>query len=152
MNNDVDLIAELQRIGAALNDAGVEYALCGGLAVAVHGHARATQDIDLLVRADQIPAAVQVATALGFDLPALPMQMGATPITRRSRIVGTTVLPLDLLHTSPETDDVLSTRIAVPWRGGILWSVSREGLIRMKRLAARPQDLADIAALEAKHT
>jgi hypothetical protein len=45
----VDLVAELHVVADALVAAGVEFALCGGLAVAVHGHVRATRDIDLLV-------------------------------------------------------------------------------------------------------
>ena len=44
-----DLVAELQSIARAFDRDGVEFALCGGLAVAVHGHVRATKDIDLLV-------------------------------------------------------------------------------------------------------
>ena len=35
---------------------GVAYAFCNGLAVAVHGHPRATMDIDVLVP-DQVPVA-----------------------------------------------------------------------------------------------
>ena len=33
-----------------MDEAGVDYALCGGLAVAAHGAPRATRDIDLLGR------------------------------------------------------------------------------------------------------
>jgi hypothetical protein len=48
----LDLIAELEALVSALDAEKVEYALCGGLALAVHGYPRATKDIDLLVRAD----------------------------------------------------------------------------------------------------
>jgi hypothetical protein len=41
----MDLIDELAGLIKALNDAGVRYALCGGLAMAVHGHPRATQEL-----------------------------------------------------------------------------------------------------------
>jgi predicted nucleotidyltransferase len=45
----VTLLEQLRAILAALDHAGIEYALVGGLAVAVWGGPRATQDIDLLL-------------------------------------------------------------------------------------------------------
>ena len=46
----LDLYAELRRIVAALDAAGVPYALAGGLAVSIYTTPRATEDIDLLMR------------------------------------------------------------------------------------------------------
>jgi hypothetical protein len=37
---------------AALNDAGAEFLVVGGYALAVHGHPRFTKDLDVWVRAD----------------------------------------------------------------------------------------------------
>jgi len=48
-NEGVTLYLELLKLIDALDAAGAEYAVCGGLAVGLHGHARATTDIDLLV-------------------------------------------------------------------------------------------------------
>ncbi len=45
-------------------------------------------------------------------------------------------------------DLIANGRLVVAWRQRQLVIVSRGGLIAMKRLAGRPQDLADIAALE----
>lgn len=42
---------DLHRVIRALNDAGVEYFLIGGYALAAWGHQRATRDIDILVPA-----------------------------------------------------------------------------------------------------
>jgi hypothetical protein len=50
----VSLYDELKALVAALNEEGVPYALCGGLAMAVHGFVRATEDIDLLVRPSDV--------------------------------------------------------------------------------------------------
>jgi hypothetical protein len=44
------LYDELREVLAALDEAGVEYAPVGALAVAVWGAPRATKDIDLLVQ------------------------------------------------------------------------------------------------------
>lgn len=40
---------DLKQVIRALNDAGVDYFLIGGYALAAHGHRRATRDIDILV-------------------------------------------------------------------------------------------------------
>jgi hypothetical protein len=45
----LDLVSELANVVRALDAAGVPYALCGGIAVTIHGHVRATKDIDLLI-------------------------------------------------------------------------------------------------------
>jgi hypothetical protein len=39
----------LQRIAQNLQNAGIDYALIGGMALAVHGYVRLTQDVDLLM-------------------------------------------------------------------------------------------------------
>lgn len=53
----MSLYEELERVVLALDDAGVPHALCGGLAVAVHGHVRATKDIDLVILASDVERA-----------------------------------------------------------------------------------------------
>ena len=57
----IDIYDELRRLVQGLEAKGVRYALCGGLAMAVHGRPRATMDIDFLVAGDEIGAAVAVA-------------------------------------------------------------------------------------------
>jgi hypothetical protein len=44
------LLGELSQLISALSENGVEYAVCGGLSLAIHGFARATLDIDVLIR------------------------------------------------------------------------------------------------------
>ena len=151
----LDLIEELERIIAAFERAGIEYALCGGLALAAHGHPRATMDIDLLVRAEQLGSAIDVARNVGFDIPARKIVFGlrsATPreVQRVSKLDPETgrLVSLDLLVVAFELEEVWNGRIVAPWLEREIVIVSREGLATMKRLAGRPQDLADIDALE----
>ena len=58
------------------------------------------------------------------------------------------VLSLDLLLVTPQVEDVWETREKIDFLGNRLSVVSREGLMKMKRLAGRSQDLADIERLE----
>ena len=77
----VDLYVELRALALAFDAAGVEFALCGGLALAVHGHPRATKDIDLLVRREQVALAKNVARACGS--PRVPMAGAAIELRLR---------------------------------------------------------------------
>lgn len=151
----LDLIAELEGVVERLERASVPYALCGGLALAIHGHPRATMDIDLLVRAEDLAAALQVAKEAGFDIPARKMVFGlrtGTPreIQRVSKLDAETngLLSLDLIVVAPDYESVWGGRLVKPWHGHTLSIVSREGLATMKRIAGRPQDLIDLSKLE----
>ncbi|MBK9034528.1 MAG: hypothetical protein IPL61_25225 [Myxococcales bacterium] len=151
----LDLIAELEGVIEAFAAAGVQYALCGGLAVAIHGYPRATMDIDVLVEPAQLALALATARGIGFDIPARSMTFGVrtgTPreVQRVSKLDAPTgaLLSLDLRVVGATLAEPWRTRQTVVWRGRPVEIVSRAGLIVMKRLAARPQDLADIAALE----
>lgn len=61
-------VTELEALVDALNGDGVPYALCGGLALGIHGHPRTTIDIDLLVEAADVSRALVVAKRVGFDI------------------------------------------------------------------------------------
>jgi hypothetical protein len=53
----LDLLEEFRGLVEALEAAGVEFAVCGGLAVAIHARPRATLDVDLLLPVDQVDEA-----------------------------------------------------------------------------------------------
>lgn len=72
-DHHVDLFAEVVALAAALDAAAVEYAIRGGVALAIHGAPRATKDIDLLAREADLPRLRDVLRACGFTLEALPM-------------------------------------------------------------------------------
>jgi len=61
----LDLYEELKAIVAALDENGIDYALCGGLAMAVWGAPRATVDIDLLILAERLEETKAIARSLG---------------------------------------------------------------------------------------
>jgi hypothetical protein len=151
----LELIQELMGVVAVLEGAGIEYALCGGLAFAVHAHPRFTKDIDLLVRPEDLSRAVELARQVGFDIPAHKMTFGlrkGTPreVQRVSKLDPDTgdLLSLDFLVVANDFEPVWETRTRVPWRDRTISVVSREGLVTMKRIAGRPQDLVDIDVLE----
>jgi len=48
------LLDEFVGITNGLNEHGIEYAVCGGWAMAVHGFLRATLDIDILILTEDL--------------------------------------------------------------------------------------------------
>lgn len=144
-----DVIATLDAVIDALDAAHVAYALCGGLAVNLHGHVRATRDIDLLVPREQLDAARSALRPLGFAIDAGPIPFGVGTdrervLYRVSRIVGAQLTTIDLMVVTPVLEPAWASRVRARWRSRDVWTVSLEGLARMKRLAGRPQDLADL--------
>jgi hypothetical protein len=150
---ELDLVEELLGITRLLAAANLPYAVCGGVAVTIHGAVRSTKDIDLLVQRKHKDAILAKVAELGFVLTAAPMIFGAgTPAEREMQRVskpsGSELLTLDLLIADSALAEVWEQRERVDWEGTPLWVVTLEGLIRMKRLAGRLQDLADIEKLE----
>ena len=147
-----DLYEEFKSIIAALEEHGIEYAVCGGLAMAVHGLPRATVDIDLLIHAESLEEAQTLARKLGYTLEALPMTFsrGKIEIRRLSKIDRETgiVLSLDMLLVTSEIADVWHSRTELAWELGRIWVVSRSGLIALKTFRSSAQDLADIERLK----
>ncbi len=145
------LLDELSQLISALDDNEIEYAVCGGLSMAIHGFARATLDIDVLIRAESLEKAYKIAAEKEFDIRGMDIlfKEKAVEIRRVSKIdANGEVLSLDLLLVTPQVQDVWETREKIDFLDTQLSVVSRTGLIKMKTLAGRPQDLADIWRLE----
>src|SRR5687768_13271478 len=79
----LNLITELEALIDALDADGIPYAVCGGLALGIHGHPRGTKDIDLLLEANDLDRAMAVAKRVGFDIPARKMIFGLRAGARR---------------------------------------------------------------------
>jgi hypothetical protein len=60
------LLTAMKNAGAALRDAGVPFALAGGLAVYARGGPPTEHDVDFLIREEDAEHAVQVLTESGF--------------------------------------------------------------------------------------
>ena len=149
----LDLYEELKALVRGLVEHGIEYAVCGGLAMAVYQVPRATIDIDLLVPQDAVGPAEEFAASIGYTIDAKPLSLagGRVEIRRVSKVDSDThdLLSLDLVLVTPALESVWESRERIEWEEGPLSVVSRDGLIRMKRLRDSGQDRDDIRALEA---
>src|SRR6185436_7251972 len=147
----IDIVAELRELVASLDEQKIEYALCGGMAMAVHGLMRTTIDIDLLIRSDSLEEVFRIAKTLGYNIRGKDMSFanGAVEIRRVSKIDpgDGELLSLDLLLVTAATGSAWEERLQAQWEGRKLSVVSPDGLIALKRLRASDQDLVDIKAL-----
>ena len=157
-------LSMFERLFAKLNEAGVRYVVVGGVAAVMHGHARLTADVDLVVDLAPDPARriVDALTGLGLS-PSAPVKAAdfADPSIRESWITekGMVVFPMvdlknpmravDLFARYPLDFDALWSRADVIDLNGIGVRVaSIDDLIAMKRDAGRPLDLDDVGHLE----
>jgi hypothetical protein len=157
-------VSVYEPIFKALNDDGVRYVVVGGLAVVLHGYARLTVDLDLVV--DLVPEealkAVRSLGAIGLQ-PRLPVDAAsfADPQQRREWVdrrnmkvfqwfdPDDPLRAVDVFVEEPIPFNGLWDRsLVVPLESTTVRIASREDLIHMKAAAGRPQDLDDIAFLE----
>lgn len=145
------LLQEFTEFVAALNRRQLAYAVCGGWAMTIHGCPRATMDIDVMVLAEDLNEAWRIAEELGYNVEGLPLHFhnGAIDIKRISKVDAETkiLFTIDFLLVTAATQGIWRNREMVAWEHGAISTVSREGLIELKKLSGRLQDLADIERL-----
>ena len=146
----VTLYDELRSVLNALDQARVDYALVGGMAVEVWGAPRATRDIDLLVRSEDLARAMSAVRGRGFTLPALLFEFkDGTTLQRVNRVdEAGNLMTVDFMLVDRNLESAWASRTRVPFADGEVAVVSREALMAMKAQAARPQDIADIQNLK----
>lgn len=154
----------IETLFATLNAAGVRYVVVGGLAVVLHGVTRFTADVDLIVDLSEAEArrAIDALTATGLVPRApVPASAFAEARTRQSwqRDKHMQVFSLydpadplrvvDLFVDDPlPFADLWQRSVELPLRGVPVRTAALADLLELKRRAGRPQDLADIEALE----
>lgn len=147
----MDILEELKAVIAQFDQDGIDYALCGGLAMAVYALPRATLDIDLLIQVDSLFRAKRAVEPLGFTLSAVPMEFhgGKIQLYRLCKIEPVTAeeLVLDFLLVTPETASAWASRQEVEWEGRPLKVVSPQGLILLKSFRQSGKDQDDIKHL-----
>ena len=145
------LLTEFVNFTEVLNRETIDYAICGGWAMAIHGLPRATVDIDLLILTEDLDEVWNIAQNLGYDVEGLPLHFhnGAIEIRRISKIdkESKRLFTLDFLLVTEALEEVWKNRELIEWEDGKTWTVSREGLIQLKTISGREQDLLDIKKL-----
>lgn len=145
------MVNAFERLLADLSEADVEYLLVGGLAVALCGHIRATEDVDILILAEHgnIARLLKCLETFGegaareLRVEDFTIEEGAIRIvedfpldvfTQMSGYAYEDLLPYTEQHT---VGDVTIRHLNV------------EGLLMLKSDSSRPKDQLDVQALQA---
>ena len=117
------LIRELTDLTRQFENDGIEYALCGGLALTVHGFPRATFDIDFLIEKQSLDLAYESAAKLGYDIKGLDMSFKerAVEIRRVFKVLEDgEIMSLDLLLVTPAVESVWENKQLLEWQHGTM--------------------------------
>ncbi len=144
-----DVQIALARVTGRLDELGIPYAVCGGLAVNAHGYARTTTDVDLLITAEGLQRFKDASLGLGW-LERFAGSRGVRDTDRR--------VPIDFLLAGGIPGDGKPHGVVFPDPVGV--TIEKAGtrflalakLIELKlasgvSLPHRLQDLADVAKL-----
>lgn len=152
---------DIQKLLRELVDGEVEFLLIGGVAVGYHGHVRATKDVDVvpdphpenLKRLTKVlrELEAQVEGADDFEAGELPDPLDPSALELGGNWVLLTRLGrLDVMQwigDAPLWSQLLPGAIEDQIAGLPVKIVGFEDLVRLKQLAARPEDLADLQRL-----
>lgn len=137
---------------AAFNAHHVEFLVVGAHALAVHGHVRATRDLDVWVRPEPENAQHVLRALAAFGAPT--RELSVDELGRPGLVfqIGVPPVRIDIITSisGVEFEEAWNARVVTRFSDQEVGALSREHLIRNKRASGRTQDLADLEALEGR--
>jgi len=138
---------DIESLFKSLNARRARYVVIGAAAFPVHGYARATLDVDLLIEATP-DNAKRVRNALldfGYDL----TDVSEAELLEKKVLIRQYVLETDIhpFVAGAEFEGVWQRRVEDRIGNTPVTFASLDDLIRMKEAAGRPKDLEDLKAL-----
>ena len=146
----MNLSKDCKEFIALLRSEGVDFLVVGAAALAAHGRPRYTGDIDLWIRCDTETSQrmERVLEHFGFGSTGLRAADFAEP----NKVIQLGVAPnrVDILTglTGLEFDAAWNSRIDLPLDDETLPFLDKESLRNNKKATGRPQDIADLEALQ----
>jgi hypothetical protein len=134
----------------AFTAADVKFLVVGAYAVALHGHPRATGDLHVWIELTEENARRAYGALGSFGAPL--DDLSVADLARRDTVfrMGIPPVQIDILISvsGVEFPEAWQTRVVQDLEGTAVPFIGLDALLRNKRAAGRPQDLADAAALE----
>jgi hypothetical protein len=128
------------------------FLIVGAHALAIHGVARATGDLDLWILAEPANAACVLRALVRFGAPVEALDVSQTDLQEPGVVcqVGLPPRRIDLLTslTGVDFETAWQKRVMKKIEGLELPFIDRETYITNKRAIGRPRDLADLALLD----
>lgn len=149
----IDLPVDFRDLLVELADAGADFVVVGGHAVAFHGHPRATRDLDVLVRATPNNAALVYRALAAFGAPLDAFEVGQADFASYDGVLQVGLPPrrIDILNRAEgiSFDEAVAAGDSFELDGRRIPVIGLDALLRNKRAVGRDQDVADVSALEA---
>ena len=144
-------MSTFERLLADLVRADVEFILVGGLAVALAGYVRATEDVDILIRVEGENVKRLLDCLKGFGEGAAAELSADDFVVEEGAIRVVEDFPLDLFTqmSGHAYDDLLPQTSEHEVADVRIRSLDAEGLILLKADSLRPKDQLDVQALKA---
>jgi hypothetical protein len=148
----------VEKVCQSLAGHGVRYALVGGYAVALHGAVRGTVDVDIVIdwTLKALRKTEMALNSLGL-VSRLPLSVDDVFAYRDEYVKNRNLIAWNFHNPadgSQQVDVVITydltgkRRYRVPTASGPIFLLVKEDLLDMKKASGRPQDLADVEALE----
>lgn len=140
-----------ERLLADLNEAGVEFVLVGGLAVALCGHIRATEDVDILIHTEGGNVA-RLLSGLETFGEGVARELRVEDFTLEEgaiRIVEDFPLDVFTQMSGYAYEDLLPYTEQHTVGDATIRHLNIEGLLMLKSDSLRPKDQLDVQALQA---
>jgi len=147
----IELFDDFRDILVELHTAGAHFVVLGGHAVAFHGHPRATKDLDVLVEANPDNAKRVYAALAAFGAPLSAFEVGVEDFASYDGVLQLGVPPrrIDIINRADGITfaEAIADGESFELDGREIPVIGRNALIKNKRAAGRPQDIADVKAL-----
>lgn len=150
----IELPDDFRDLLVELADAGAEFVLVGGHAVAFHGHPRATKDMDVLIRANTSNAERVYRALAAFGAPLQNFDVQAKDFATYDGLLQIGLPPrrVDILNRADgiSFDEAVAEGSAFTLEGRRIPVIGLAALLKNKRAAGRAQDAADVEALASR--
>ena len=135
---------------SALSETEADFMIVGAHAVAAHGHPRATGDLDIWIRPTSTNARQVLGALKQFGAPISDISLEDLSQSKTVFQIGVSPCRIDILTsiTGVDFDQAWENKIEIRVKGLTVFCIGRQDLIQNKNVLARPQDLADVAALK----
>jgi hypothetical protein len=148
---EIELNVDFRDILVALADAQADFLLIGGWALAVHGHVRGTDDLDILVRPTPANAARVFDALEEFGAPlhthGVTQQLFAAPGAGYRMGIKPHLIEILTTVDGVSFDDAWREHVEVVVDGRVVPTIGHDALLQNKIAAGRPKDMADVAWL-----
>jgi len=144
---------DFRELLSAFNEHRVKYLIVGGYALAIHAQPRATKDLDLFVQPSRENAEAVYAALAQFGAPL--GNLAPDDLVERGSFFRMGTAP-QMIEIFPEISGVefdqawdrRMERVIDEGSGLTAFFISAEDFVANKLAAARPQDIADVAAVQ----